>query len=181
MRLHPCRDGGDRGVLLGFKWSSQHLCAPISAAPGDHCNTARNARSEHRLLPVIATPSTKVLRRPLETALAAPVAMMDEAALCGTAVVQRLLQGIEDEVRMRRPRHPPADDPAGEDVDDEGHVDEALPGRHVGVSRPEELHLRPLSEPDVNLSAHPAPIIQSTTDTPATNERTHPAAFAPSA
>ncbi len=24
---------------------------------------------------------------------------------------------------MRRPRHPPADDAAGEDVDDEGHVE----------------------------------------------------------
>ena len=31
------------------------------------------------------------------------------------------------------------------------------------VSRPEELPLRPLAEPDVNLSAHPAPIIQFTT------------------
>ena len=117
----------------------------------------------------------------IDNVLAAPVAVVNEAALHRTAVVQRLLQGIEDEVRMRRPRHPPADDAAGEDVDDEGHVDEALPGRHVGVSRPEELHLRPLSEPDVNLSAHPAPIIQPTTDTPATNERSHPAAFAPSA
>ena len=29
----------------------------------------------------------------------------------------------------------------------------------VGVSRPKEFHLRPLSEPDRNLSAHPAPII----------------------
>src|SRR3954453_20544435 len=45
-----------------------------------------------------------------------------------------------------------------------GHIHEPLPGRHIGVSRPEELHLRPLSEPDVNLSAHPAPIIQPTTD-----------------
>jgi hypothetical protein len=31
------------------------------------------------------------------------------------------------------------------------------------VSRPKEFHPRPLSEPDVNLSVHPAPIIQSTT------------------
>ena len=45
----------------------------------------------------------------------------------------------------------------------------------VGVSRPKEFHLRPLAEPDVNLSAHPAPIIHPTTDTPLTNERTHPA------
>lgn len=29
---------------------------------------------------------------------------------------------------MRRPAHSPADDAAGKDVDDRGHVDEALPG-----------------------------------------------------
>ena len=77
----------------------------------------------------------------------------------------------------------PADDLAAEDVEDQVEVEEHAPDRagHPGVSRPEELHLRPLSEPDVNLSAHPAPIIQPTTDTPATNERSHPAAFAPSA
>jgi hypothetical protein len=42
----------------------------------------------------------------------------------------------------------------------------ALPGRQLRhphrrtfrVSRPVELHLRPLAEPDRNLSAHPAPI-----------------------
>jgi hypothetical protein len=45
------------------------------------------------------------------------------------------------------------------------------------VSGPEELHPRPLAEPDVNLSAHPAPIIPPTTQIPATNERTHPAGF----
>ena len=28
------------------------------------------------------------------------------------------------------------------------------------MSRPEGFHLQPLAEPDVNLSAHPAPIIQ---------------------
>jgi hypothetical protein len=42
----------------------------------------------------------------------------------------------------------------------EDHVE--LP-MQVVVSRPEELPLRPLAEPDVNLSAHPAPIIQPTT------------------
>ena len=30
----------------------------------------------------------------------------------------------------------------------------------VGLSRPGELHPQPLAEPDVNVSAHPAPIIQ---------------------
>src|SRR3954471_15681262 len=89
-----------------------------------------------------------VLRRPLELTLAAPVAMMDEAALHRTAVVQRLLKSIEDEIRMRRPRHPPADDAAGEDVDDEGHVDEALPGRHVGeIRHPQGVRMRCLEVP----------------------------------
>src|SRR6478672_5761506 len=39
-----------------------------------------------------------------------------------------------------------------------------------GVSRPKESHLRPLAEPDVNLSAHPAPITQPTTDIPSANK-----------
>ena len=56
---------------------------------------------------------------------------MGEAALRRTAVVQRLLQGIEDEAGMGGARHPPADDPAGEDVDDEGHVHKAPPRRDV--------------------------------------------------
>ncbi len=68
---------------------------------------------------------------PSRNALPAPVAVVDGAALHRTAVVQRLLQGIEDEVGMRRPRDPAADDAAGKDVD-EGHVHEALPGRDIG-------------------------------------------------
>jgi hypothetical protein len=36
--------------------------------------------------------------------------------------MQRLLQGIEDEARLRGPRHTPADDPPGIGVDDEGDV-----------------------------------------------------------
>src|SRR4051795_7965065 len=80
---------------------------------------------------------------PNRNVLAAPVAMMDEAALHRTAVVQRLLKSIEDEVRMRRPRHPPADNAAGEDVDDEGHVDEALPGGDIGeIRHPQGVRMR---------------------------------------
>lgn len=41
------------------------------------------------------------------------------------AVVDRLLEGIEDEVRRQRRRHAPPDDGPGEDVDDERDVDEA--------------------------------------------------------
>jgi hypothetical protein len=42
----------------------------------------------------------------------------------------------------------------------EGDVEHPVQGV---VSRPEGFHLQPLAEPDVNLSAHPAPIIQLTT------------------
>ena len=50
----------------------------------------------------------------------------------GPAIVERLLQGVEDEAGMGGAGHPPADDPPGERVDDEGDVDEALPRRDVG-------------------------------------------------
>ena len=77
----------------------------------------------------------KSLRVPDRNVLAAPVAVVNETAPHRAAVVQRLLESIEDEVRMRRPRHPPTDDAAGEDVDDEGHIHEALPGGDIGEIR----------------------------------------------
>ena len=62
--------------------------------------------------------------------LAAAVAMMDEAAAMNRPpIVKRLLQGIQHEAGMRGPADPPADDPPGVGVDDEGDVDEARPGR----------------------------------------------------
>jgi hypothetical protein len=46
----------------------------------------------------------------------------------------------------------------------DGHFRARAPSyQTTRVIRPEEFHLRPLAEPDVNLSAHPAPIIQPTT------------------
>lgn len=48
------------------------------------------------------------------------------------ARVQSLLQRIEHEVGLHRTSDPPAHDMSREDVDDEGDVDEALPGRDVG-------------------------------------------------
>ena len=53
------------------------------------------------------------------------------------AFVNRLFQGIQDEAGMGCPADPPAHDIAGVDVDHEGHVDEAGPGRDVSeVRRP---------------------------------------------
>ena len=69
-----------------------------------------------------------LLRRPVESALAAAIAVVDEAAAMGGApLVDRLLQGIQHEAGVRRPADPPAHDKAGEDVDDESHVDKAGP------------------------------------------------------
>ena len=57
--------------------------------------------------------------------LAAAVTVMDEpAAMDGPALVQGLLQRIEDEAGMGCPADPPADDPPGEGVDDEGDIDD---------------------------------------------------------
>jgi hypothetical protein len=127
---------------------------------------------QRRLTGFSYQPTKIVLRRPLESALGAAIAMMNEAAAAGRpSVMERLFEGVQDEVRMRCPAGSPADDPPRISVDDEGDIDEAGPGRDVGVSRPKEFRLRPLAEPDVNLSAHPAPIIHPTTDTPSTNGR----------
>ena len=68
---------------------------------------------------------------------------MDEAAAGdGLAIVQCLLQRVEHEAGVRRPRHAPADDAAGVGVDDERDVDEAGPRRDVGEVR-DPQHVRP--------------------------------------
>ena len=64
--------------------------------------------------------------------LRAPIAMVDQFVPFGLTRVQRLLQCVEHEVGPHRAAAPPADDAPSEDVDDEGHVDKALPGRDVG-------------------------------------------------
>ena len=65
--------------------------------------------------------------------LGAAIAMMNEAAAAGRpSVMERLFEGVQDEVRMRCPAGSPADDPPRISVDDEGDIDEAGPGRDVG-------------------------------------------------
>ena len=66
----------------------------------------------------------------------------EPAAMDRPSIMQSLLQRVEHEAGVRRARHPPADDPPGVGVDDEGDVDEAGPGRDIGeVGDPE--HIRP--------------------------------------
>jgi hypothetical protein len=53
------------------------------------------------------------------------VRMMDKAILLGrTAFVERLLQRVGHELGPHRGGHSPAHDAPGEDIDDEGHMDE---------------------------------------------------------
>lgn len=48
------------------------------------------------------------------------------------SIMQSLLQSIENDVCFGRPRNAPSHDAISECVDDEGHIDKALPCRHVG-------------------------------------------------
>lgn len=66
-----------------------------------------------------------VAHRPKQRAAIA--AMHDVRGGAATAVVDRLLERIEHEARPQRRGDPPADDPAGIDLDDQGDVDEAAP------------------------------------------------------
>ena len=66
--------------------------------------------------------------------LGAAIAVMNEvAAAGGPPIMERLFEGAQDEVRMRRPTGSPADDPPRIGVDDEGDIDEAGPGRDVAL------------------------------------------------
>jgi transposase len=68
--------------------------------------------------------------------LRTPVAMVHQCPVTLTPTrVQRLLQRVEHEVGVHGRADAPADDVSREDIDDEVHVDKALPGRDVGLSR----------------------------------------------
>ena len=63
----------------------------------------------------------------------------------GPSIVQRLLQGVENEAGMGGLRDAPADDPPGEGVDDEGGVDETGPSGHKGeIADPQRVRPRRL-------------------------------------
>src|SRR5947209_698643 len=67
--------------------------------------------------------------------------MMDEClATSGPAFLQRLLQGIQNKVSMRRPTYAPAYNPPGVRIDDKRHIDETRPGRYVReVGKPQPV------------------------------------------
>jgi hypothetical protein len=91
-------------------------------------------------------PQKPVLRRPVESALRAPVRVMNEPAdfvAVAGALPQALLEGVGGQVGAQAGRAAPADDPAAVDVHDEGDVDEPRPGRDVGwVGYPQPVRRR---------------------------------------
>ncbi|EJJ30895.1 Protein of unknown function (DUF2699) [Rhizobium sp. CF142] len=79
-------------------------------------------------------------RQPLGIAnghiLRAAVGMRNQpATMDGPPIMQCLVEGIEHNARMSAPACPPADDTASESINDESHVDEALPRRQWSKKR----------------------------------------------
>jgi len=71
-----------------------------------------------------------MLPRPLESALAAPVRVMQEAS-AGLAKAQSHVEGSFDQLGAQVVSHRPAHDATGEEVDDDGQVEPAFPGADV--------------------------------------------------
>ena len=125
----------ERGELHGFK------VAPWSSPMNDLGLVKTVDRFGESIVVTIADASDRRLdarlRQPFGKAnghvLRAAVGMMNQpATFDGPPIMQCLVESIEDESRVRRSTGPPADDAAGEGIDDKGHVDEALPGRDIG-------------------------------------------------
>ena len=107
----------------------------------------------------------EMLRRPLEFTLTASVRMMNDPVR--RALRHGHLQRLNDQLGGQVIRRRPAHNPPAEHVENDGQIQEADERRHVGVSSPEESHLQALLKPDVNLSAHPAPIVPTDGTKPA--------------
>ena len=90
---------------------------------------------------------------------------MNNGHLIETGGRQRQIERGGDVLRLHGRTELPGDNEAREVVQHGGEII-PTPARdlEIGLSRPKEFRLRPLAEPDVNLSAHPAPIIHPTTD-----------------
>ena len=83
---------------------------------------------------------------PYTEILSSVIGVMNKTASdARSAIVQRLFEGIEHKARMRRPADPPADNAAGEHIDNESDVDKPDPGRDAGeIADPEPVRCRGL-------------------------------------
>src|SRR5438445_727372 len=111
-------------------------CRRTEGRPGE-CSLARPARAEHRLRVVIATPSGEVLRRPLEFTLAALIRVMNDVRR--PTLRDGHIQRGQDELSPEMGFHRPADHASAPDIEDDGEIEEAGPGRHVGDVRDPQL------------------------------------------
>ena len=85
--------------------------------------------------------------------LRAPVGVVDQPhRLRRSALVHRLFQRIQNEARVGGAADTPANDHPRKGINDESHINEALPGREWSKKRRALL----LPEPYVRLSAHTA-------------------------
>src|SRR5690606_28986439 len=96
---------------------------------------AANGRSDAGFGKPLGVPDRQVLRT--------AIAVMDQLIPFRHSFVHGLFQCIENQIGTRRTRGPPADDAPGEDVNHEGDIDKATPGRDVGEVRDPQL-VRPL-------------------------------------
>ena len=56
------------------------------------------------------------------------------------SIMQGLLQSIENKIRFGGSRDPPPHDAISKRIDDEGHIDKALPRRHIRkIADPEKV------------------------------------------
>jgi len=73
--------------------------------------------------------------------------------------LQSLFQGLTAETRFQSVGDPPGDNITAVKIHDSYNIQESIIQTDIRVSSPGESHLQPLSEPDINLSAHPALIV----------------------
>src|SRR5471032_3130172 len=123
-------------------------CLPRSTAMYQFCLVQAVDGLGQRVIIAVALTAHRGLNAGLRQTLAvadgnvlrAPVAMMNQGVVTlGLAGVQRLLQGIKDEVGAHRTADTPAHDAPGKDINHKGHIDKALPSRDVGEIRHPEL------------------------------------------
>ena len=134
-------------------WTARQRSPPRTAADArgaspeaGQVNASAGAAPDQQLVDVSVLPSqlltVEVLRRPLDSALRAVVAVDHDTF--GLAVLDRHAEGVDDEVRRLGRVDRPADDPAGEGVEHDRAVHLALAGAVLGdVGQPQPVRLGP--------------------------------------
>lgn len=147
-------DPFERGELHGFE------VAPLAPSMDDLGLVKTVDRFDQSVVVTVADTADRrldaSLRQPLGIAnghiLRAAVGMVNQSAMMdGPPIMKCLVEGIEHKARMSSPAYPPTDDAASKGIDHKSHVDETLPGRHLGEIRKPE-HVRRGRE---EMSVHP--------------------------